>query len=114
MLTSLDNNEYVKGSVIKDCMRLSRVLLRQGNNITNFDFLGHHPYVKYYGLTVEEVREKLIYFNISHKYQGVKAYYNVYRGEGYYTYSTWSVSNYPQTGDLKDYWICLLYTSRCV
>ena len=84
MATLYTNNEYVKGSLISECMGLSIVLLKQENDIGNFHFMGYHPYVKYYGLTEEEVREKLEYFKILHKYRDVKAYY------------------------------CLLYTSRCL
>ena len=37
----------------------------------------------------------------------MKAYYNGYKvqGSGDSIYSTWSVMNYLQTEDLKDYWI---------
>ena len=64
MFSLLENNEYVKGSLINDCTRLSIVLLKQQNDIANFHFMGYHPYVKYYGLTEEEVREKVEYFKI--------------------------------------------------
>ena len=93
MFSLLENNEYVKGSLINDCMGLSIVLLKEPYVIGHFPFMGYHPYVKYYGLTEEEVREKLEYFKILHKYQDVKAYYNGYNRLNYYVYSTWSVLN---------------------
>ena len=113
MFKSLENNRFVKTGLINDCMCLSEVLLRTFNNITKFYFLKDHPFVKYYGLTEDEVRVKLNYFNILHKHEDVKAYYNGYQVEftKINVYSTWSVLNYLQTEVLTDYWIATNLTN---
>ena len=93
--------------MITSCLSLSRIFLQSSNSIVHFPFLENHPLVKYYGLTENEVREKLNYFNILQNHEDVKSYYNGYKvqGSGDNVYNTWSIMNYLQTEHLDDYWI---------
>ena len=67
--------------------------------VVHLYFLEDHSLANYYGLTEDEVREKLNYFNFSHKHEEVKKYYNGYK---------------TMTSGDNIYNTCLLYTSRCV
>lgn len=103
----LEANSYVERALINACVRLSGILSLNANTVPHFSFLGNHPLVTYYGLTEEEMREKLNYFNIIHSYEDVRSYYDGYKTEGSAdkVYSTWSILNYLQYEKLKDYWI---------
>ena len=105
MLNLVENNRYAQSGFINDCVRLSNVYVRNINSITSLLFMHIHPFVKYYGLADNQAREKLNYCKIQHKYEDVKTYYNGYLSKGYDIYSTWSIMNFLQTEDLKDYWI---------
>ena len=93
--------------MINDFTRYSEIFFVNTRRVQHIGFLENHSFVKYYGLTDDEVREKLNKFNILQEHENVKRYYNGYKvqSSGDSIYNTRSVMNYLQTEDLKVYWI---------
>ena len=79
----LENKRYIERGIISSCTHLSNVLLRESIYINKINYPRGYPYVKYYGLTEDEVMDKLAYFKILQKYVVVKSYYNGYHSAGY-------------------------------
>lgn len=109
MHSLLKDTRFIAKVLIASSLRSSRVLtdiVETTTNVVHFPFLGDHPFTRYFGLTVKEVKGKLSEFNIASKYEEVADWYDGYvsASTGLKLYNTWSIINFLETEVADNYW----------
>lgn len=92
--TSLKTNASLEFAVITGCLRISRESIFTGLNNLDIISILNRNYDEYFGFTEEEVRKLCKDYQLEHKYDIIKEWYNGYIFGGTNVYNPWSVILY--------------------
>ncbi len=108
--SALKTNENLKMAVVTGCLRISRESIFTGLNNLKVVSVLDDSYAEYFGFTQGEVNAFLESYNIVHKKDEVKKWYNGYIFGKSEVYNPWSITNYVKdivyknTEFPKPYW----------
>ena len=101
----LKTNDSLYFAILTGCLRVSKESIFTGLNNTNIFSIIDEDCDSYFGFTDYEVRELLEYYELSDKYDIMKAWYNGYRFGDSDVYCPWDVLNqcdkFLETGDAQ-------------
>ncbi|KAK0159134.1 hypothetical protein PV328_010056 [Microctonus aethiopoides] len=99
-------NEFVARAFLTGTSYFASVELSEIDNIKKFMFLGNHEFVPYYGLTLKDLRDLSIRFQIdSDTEREIILFYRGYESKkGEVIFSIWSILNFLHYYQLNDYW----------
>ena len=106
----LKTNDSLYFAILTGCLRVSKESIFTGLNNTNIFSIIDEDCDSYFGFTDYEVRELLEYYELSDKYDIMKAWYNGYRFGDSDVYCPWDVVSYvnklrkKRTLSPQDYW----------
>ena len=106
----LKTNDSLYFAILTGCLRVSKESIFTGLNNTNIFSIIDEDCDSYFGFTDYEVRELLEYYELSDKYDIMKAWYNGYRFGDSDVYCPWDVVSYvnklrkKRTLPPQDYW----------
>ena len=106
----LKTNDSLYFAILTGCLRVSKESIFTGLNNTNIFSIIDEDCDSYFGFTDYEVRELLEYYELSDKYDVMKAWYNGYRFGDSDVYCPWDVVSYinklrkKRTLPPQDYW----------
>lgn len=106
----LKTNDSLYFAILTGCLRVSKESIFTGLNNTNIFSIIDEDCDSYFGFTDYEVRKLLEYYELSDKYDVMKAWYNGYRFGGSDVYCPWDVVSYvnklrkKRTLPPQDYW----------
>jgi hypothetical protein len=106
----LKTNDSLYFAILTGCLRVSKESIFTGLNNTNIFSIIDGDCDSYFGFTDYEVRELLEYYELSDKYDIMKAWYNGYRFGDSDVYCPWDVVSYinklrkKRTLPPQDYW----------
>ena len=91
---ALKTNNSLHKAILTGCLRVSKESIFTGVN--NFDVISilSREYDEYFGFTEEEVKEALVYYEISHKATEARDWYNGYLIGNTTVYNPWSMIKY--------------------
>lgn len=90
----LKTNHSLKFAVLTGCMRISKESIFTGlNNLSVFS-TADMRFDEYFGFTNQEVLELLEYYQLVHKYEEIKTWYDGYQFGSEEIYCPWDVINY--------------------
>lgn len=107
---ALKTNDSLYFSILTGCLRVSKESIFTGLNNTNTFSIIDEDCDSYFGFTDYEVRELLEYYELSDKYDIMKAWYDGYRFGDSDVYCPWDVISYinklrrKRTLPPQDYW----------
>ena len=87
----LKTNSSMKFAVLTGCMRISKESIFTGLNNLNVLTIADVEFDEYYGFTDSEVRRLLEYYNLSERYEEIKAWYDGYQFGNVEVYCPWDV-----------------------
>jgi hypothetical protein len=90
----LKSNNSLHFAVLTGCLRVSKESIFTGLNNLKVHSITDSRYEEYFGFTDSEVKELLSYYNLSQKYDTVKAWYDGYHFGNASVYCPWDVINY--------------------
>ncbi len=103
--SALKDNPYLEMAVLTGIVRVANENIFSGlNNLQVYTILDD-KYADSFGLTENEVKHAVDYYELSHNLETVKAWYNGYRFGGIDIYNPWSITNYLFRGTTEVYWI---------
>ena len=119
MLTRLlKGNDNVQIAVLTGVSYISTAGLSDVNNLRRYRFLDDHPFVDFYGLTEDEVRQLLNkddFKLLSNKSELAKKFYNGYIcKKGRRIYNTFSFLMFLETRKVIPHWETTDYTSSII
>ncbi len=91
---ALKTNDSLEFAVLTGCMRISKESIFTGLNNLKVLSVADVRFDEYFGFTDSEVRELLEYYQLSRKYEDVKAWYDGYQFGNVEVYCPWDVVNY--------------------
>lgn len=99
-------NEFVARAFLTGTSYFASVELSEINNIKKFMFLGNHEFIPFYGLTLRDLRNLSIRFQINRDTEReIISYYHGYESKkGKMIFSIWSILNFLHYYQFKDYW----------
>ena len=106
----LKTNDSLYFAILTGCLRVSKESIFTGLNNTNIFSIIDEDCDSYFGFTDYEVRKLLEYYELSDKYDVMKAWYNGYRFGDSDVYCPWDVVSYvnklrkKRTLPPQDYW----------
>ncbi len=106
----LKTNDGLYFAILTGCLRVAKESIFTGLNNTNIFSIIDEDCDSYFGFTDYEVRELLEYYDLSDKYDVLKAWYNGYRFGDADVYCPWDVVSYVnklrknRTLPPQDYW----------
>lgn len=106
----LKTNDSLYFAILTGCLRVSKESIFTGLNNTNVFSIIDEDCDSYFGFTDCEVRELLEYYELSDKYDVIKAWYDGYRFGDSDVYCPWDVVSYinklrkKRTLPPQDYW----------
>lgn len=106
----LKTNDSLYFAILTGCLRISKESIFTGLNNTNIFSIIDEDCDSYFGFTDYEVRKLLEYYELSDKYDVMKAWYNGYRFGDSDVYCPWDVVSYvnklrkKRTLPPQDYW----------
>ncbi|WP_285825651.1 AAA family ATPase [Schaedlerella arabinosiphila] len=106
----LKTNDSLYFAILTGCLRVSKESIFTGLNNTNIFSIIDEDCDSYFGFTDNEVRKLLEYYELSDKYDVMKAWYNGYRFGDSDVYCPWDVVSYvnklrkKRTLPPQDYW----------
>ncbi len=106
----LKTNDGLYFAILTGCLRVAKESIFTGLNNTNIFSIIDEDCDSYFGFTDYEVRELLEYYDLSDKYDVMKAWYNGYRFGDADVYCPWDVVSYVnklrknRTLPPQDYW----------
>lgn len=106
----LKTNDSLYFAILTGCLRISKESIFTGLNNTNIFSIIDEDCDSYFGFTDYEVRELLKYYDLSDKYDVLKAWYDGYRFGDSDVYCPWDVVSYinklrkKRTLPPQDYW----------
>ena len=107
---ALKTNDSLYFAVLTGCLRVAKESIFTGLNNPKILSITTVRFDEYFGFTDAEVRKMLKYYNLDHKYDTVKEWYDGYRFGNVDVYCPWDVISYVDdlTDDPdippKDYW----------
>ena len=103
--SALKDNEYLHIGVLTGILRVAREGIFSGlNNLRVYDIF-QEEFSSFFGLEEIEVKDALKYYEIEHKIEDVKKWYDGYRFGNSDVYNPWSILNFIQSEELRPYWI---------
>ncbi len=90
---ALKTNEYLQFAVLTGCLRISKESIFTGLNNIKVHTITDARYDEYFGFTDAEVEALLDYYNLSERFETVKAWYDGYRFGNVDVYCPWDVMN---------------------
>ena len=101
----LKTNIYLKFGILTGIVRVAQAgIFSDLNNLMVHTIL-NKGYEEYFGLLENEVEIILQSYNMEHKIEDVKSWYNGYKFGNKELYNPWSILNYVYYKELKAYWI---------
>ena len=101
----LKTNTYLKFGILTGIVRVAQAgIFSDLNNLMVHTIL-NKGYEEYFGLLENEVEIILQSYNMEHKIEDVKSWYNGYKFGNKELYNPWSILNYVYYKELKAYWI---------
>lgn len=95
--SALKTNDNLEFSVVTGCLRISKESIFTGlNNLKIISILNLY-YAEYFGFTQSEVEDMLDFYELGHKLDEVKEWYNGYVFGDTQVYNPWSIINYIDT-----------------
>ena len=102
---ALKTNQYLKMGVLTGIIRVIKTgIFSDLNNLKVYSIL-EKKYSEFFGFTEEEVKKALQYFNIEEELINVKYWYDGYKFGNSELYNPWSIINFLDGRELKNYWI---------
>ena len=95
--SALKTNSYLELAVITGCLRVSRESIFTGLNNLEVISVLNNEYSEYFGFTQTEVEDMLKYYDLEHKLEEAKEWYNGYIFGETQVYNPWSMINYVKT-----------------
>lgn len=92
--SALKTNEALAFGAVTGCLRISKESIFTGLNNLKIYSLRNGQFDSSFGFTEQEVEEMLSYYNLSEKYEDLKAWYDGYRFGNQEIYNPWSIINY--------------------
>ena len=105
----LKTNDSLYFAILTGCLQVSKESIFTGLNNTNIFSIIDEDCDSYFGFTDYEVRELLEYYELSDKYDIMKAWYNGYRFGDSDVYCPWDVVSY--VNKLRKKGLCLRRTT---
>ncbi len=108
---ALKTNDNLEFAVLTGCLRVAKESIFTGLNNLKIFSITDTLCGAYFGFTDEEIREMLVYYNLSEYYEKIREWYDGYHFGGQEVYCPWDVLCY--CSDLlvnpkiqpRDYWI---------
>ena len=101
----LKTNQYLHMGVLTGIVRVAQAgIFSDLNNIENYTLL-NNKYSQYFGLLEDEVGKSLQDYNVSYKFDEIKAWYNGYKFGDSEVYNPLSILKFLSTQELGAYWI---------
>lgn len=91
---TLKSNASLQFAVLTGCLRVSKESIFTGLNNPQIFSIADVRFNEYFGFVDDEVKELLSYYELSDKYEVVKAWYDGYRFGDVDVYCPWDVINY--------------------
>ena len=101
----LKSNNNLKMGVLTGAIRVAQAGIFSDLNNLKVNTILNKAYDEYFGLTESEVKKTLKDYNIEHKIDEVKSWYDGYKFGDAEVYNPWSILNYLDEKELKAYWI---------
>ena len=95
--SALKTNNYLELAVITGCLRVSKESIFTGLNNLEVISVLNNEYSEYFGFTQTEVEDMLKYYDLEHKLEEAKEWYNGYIFGETQVYNPWSMINYVKT-----------------
>ena len=92
--SALKTNEYLAFAVVTGCLRISKESIFTGLNNLKVDSILNAGLGEYFGFVPREVEEMLDFYEIGHRREEVKQWYDGYLFGEKEVYNPWSVINY--------------------
>ena len=101
--SALKTNDNLEFAVVTGCLRISRESIFTGLNNLKIMSILSNDYAEYFGFTQDEVEEMLSYYELEHKLEEARDWYNGYIFGNTQVYNPWSMVNYVKTlcSDIK-------------
>jgi len=101
----LKTNSNLKMGVLTGIVQVAKEGIFSGlNNVRTYNILGD-KFETFFGLSEEEVKEALKYFEMTYEIEEVKRWYDGYKFGNSEVYNPWSIINYLSDGGLQAYWV---------
>ena len=94
--TALKTNTSLNFAVITGCLRVSKESIFTGFNNPKIISITSDMYGEYFGFTEEEVQASLKFYQLDHKIDEARQWYNGYIFGNANVYNPWSILNYVQ------------------
>lgn len=92
--STLKTNPSLEFGILTGCLRISRESIFTGLNNLSVYPITENLFSQYFGFTEEEVKEIVRFYNISNRFDELKAWYDGYRFGEIEIYNPWSILNY--------------------
>ncbi|MEZ0537350.1 AAA family ATPase [Caldicellulosiruptoraceae bacterium PP1] len=105
--SSLKDNQYLEKAVITGILRIAKESIFSGLNNLKVCSILNNQYSSYFGFLENEIIQLLEYYNIEHKADDIKKWYNGYSFGDKVIYNPWSILNFIDNNDLGfcPYWV---------
>ncbi|MGL4946797.1 MAG: AAA family ATPase [Cetobacterium sp.] len=101
---ALKGNPYLEFAVLTGILRIAKESIFSGlNNLTVSTILDNK--YEHFGLTENEVKSALKYYELDYELKDVKKWYNGYKFGKNLVYNPWSIINSINDNELNPYWI---------
>ena len=103
--SALKTNSNLKMGVLTGIVQVAKEGIFSGlNNVRTYNILGD-KFETFFGLSEEEVKEALKYFEMTYEIEEVKRWYDGYKFGNSEVYNPWSIINYLSDRGLQAYWV---------
>ena len=92
--SALKTNDNLEFAVVTGCLRISKESIFTGLNNLEIISILSNEYAEYFGFTQAEVEDMLSYYEMTHKLEEAKDWYNGYIFGNTQVYNPWSMINY--------------------
>ena len=101
----LKTNSNLKMGVLTGIVQVAKEGIFSGlNNVRTYNILGD-KFETFFGLSKEEVKNALKYFELEYEIEEVKKWYDGYKFGEMEVYNPWSILNYLADRKLQAYWV---------
>ena len=101
----LKTNSSLRMGVLTGAIRVAQAGIFSDLNNLKINTILSKAYDEYFGLTELEVENSLKEYGIEYKLEEVKSWYDGYKFGNAEVYNPWSILNYIDNKELKEYWI---------
>ena len=101
----LKTNSSLRMGVLTGAIRVAQAGIFSDLNNLKVNTILSKAYDEYFGLTELEVENSLKEYGIEYKLEEVKSWYDGYKFGNAEVYNPWSILNYIDNKELKEYWV---------